>query len=579
MNQHDQDTTHQDTNLDRLLDEVRSAVPGAERERAVLERVHARLRQEAGSPHQVLPLVTLADYAALFPAYFDGTLPPARRLLLEEEARRSVPLRRALAAARAARENEDVAAEHSGGAGTRGGGAAPAARRWQRYAVAAAVVLAAGLSAIVLAPELLPVRQAQAARVDGIDGTLFRVAGERLVAVAPGDWIDGGSELRTAKGSKAQIELRDGTRLELDERSAVVVRRRLGGDRVQVERGRILVEAAKQRAGRRLGVATEELAVAVKGSIFGVTHGTKGSRVAVVEGEVMVSHAGMRQALLSGEQFASRSSLSALPLEQHVAWSKNGDHYIAMLRELQQLRRDLDQLLTAEPRYSTRLLDLAPADAAVYVAVPNATAKLVEAYDLIRQRFATNPALAQAWQEFSGSSTDARVETLMGHLRELSQYLGAETVVAVGRAADGEWVPLVLTEVNDAQTFRSVLEQRLADLQELHQAEAEATGHDLPLRIVEQPAQADSHSLSIWLTGDLLVASSSPAALHRVEAALGGTATGGPSSELRSELVRAYAEGAQFLGAVDLHALLADEREELARVGLDNLRHVIVERR
>ena len=63
-----------------------------------------------------------------------------------------------------------------------------------------------------------------------------------------------------------------------------------------------LVEAAKQRRGR-LEIATPDSLVSVKGTIFGVSWGLKGSRVSVVQGEVQVVHSGVSKLLHRGEQF------------------------------------------------------------------------------------------------------------------------------------------------------------------------------------------------------------------------------------------------------------------------------------
>ena len=121
--------------------------------------------------------------------------------------------------------------------------------------------------------------------------------------------------------------------------------------------------------------------VTVKGTIFGVSHGTNGSHVSVIEGLVEVTHDGENTSLEAGDQLATRSSLTALVLAEEVAWSRDADAYVEMLRQITQLRRDLTELMDTTPRFSTRLLDLTPPETVAYLAVPNAPAKISEAYE------------------------------------------------------------------------------------------------------------------------------------------------------------------------------------------------------
>ncbi len=125
------------------------------------------------------------------------------------------------------------------------------------------------------------------ARVETVDGRLFRIAGASSVAVAAGDAVREGEQVRTAKDSRAVLRMSDGSQIEMAERAGLSLAAGRGGNTIELERGRIIVQAARQRP-RHLYVATDDCLVSVTGTIFAVNHGTKGSRVSVVEGEVHV---------------------------------------------------------------------------------------------------------------------------------------------------------------------------------------------------------------------------------------------------------------------------------------------------
>ena len=106
--------------------------------------------------------------------------------------------------------------------------------------------------------------------------------------VVAGDAVKAGEAVRTAADSRAVIELGDGTRIEMRERSQLSLNGTHDGIRISLDRGSVIVEAAKQRNGH-LYVGTEDCTVSVVGTVFAVSAGVKGSRVSVIEGEVHVS--------------------------------------------------------------------------------------------------------------------------------------------------------------------------------------------------------------------------------------------------------------------------------------------------
>ncbi|HUO86099.1 MAG TPA: FecR domain-containing protein, partial [Thermoanaerobaculia bacterium] len=341
--------------LDRAAEAVRQTQPDPEAVRRAAERVWARLATEAGgegiaargttrSADTLGSIAGCADVQALIPALLAGELPAARRLLIEDHTRECVPCRRALIAARTGRP--------VGGAPRRSA-TATRSRRWMPLAAAViAFVAVAGWFATdgLFAGDVAMVAQA--------DGILLGLDGSAAGGVAPlaiGTMIGAGDTFRTGKGSTAVVRLEDGSEVELAERTQVSIRERRRGTTVHVDRGAVIVEAADQRQ-KHLYVTTADALVSVTGTIFSVEHGVRGSRVGVVEGEVRVDAGGREVVLHPGQQTTSRASLAPLPVARQVAWSRNVDRYLALLGELEGLRRELAQRVPpAASRYDSRL--------------------------------------------------------------------------------------------------------------------------------------------------------------------------------------------------------------------------------
>ena len=147
-----------------------------------------------------------------------------------------------------------------------------------------------------------------AATLENANGAVYVVSDAESRQLAAGEQIQKGERVRTAKDSNALLRLADGSTVEMRERSEFSVSENRRGVTVNLERGDVIVEAAKQHNGR-LYVQTPDSLVSVKGTIFAVESGTKGSRVSVVEGEVEVNHAGKDETLLPGDQTTTSSIL------------------------------------------------------------------------------------------------------------------------------------------------------------------------------------------------------------------------------------------------------------------------------
>ncbi|MXX63407.1 MAG: hypothetical protein F4112_07420 [Holophagales bacterium] len=542
--------------MNRTLIETARAIaaerPAADVEAASAERVRQALATAAAgteTPEATIDanstLTSCADYQARMPALVAGTLPEAQRLLVEDHARECIPCRKHLQAVRAGRAVSDAPA----------GPAAPA--RVGRYYAAAAAMVGVAVAGVWLSQRVLLPPQDGIVQVRSVDGRMFVAGADRgadLVPLGPGDAVDGGDRIRTGAGSRAVLQLADGSRVEAAGLTTFRVDARRSGHRVRVDRGSVIVQAAQQENGSLI-VSTEEMLVAVKGTIFAVTHGVKGSRVSVIEGEVEVEKGRERHSLLAGDQFRSRPTLVAMTLQEEVGWSQDADRYLALLEEFKSLRSELNQLMEATPaRHSTRLLDLMPADTKIYVAMPNAPATLSDLFALVRSRAEASDLFAEWWAEFEASGAVGTIDEVIGLLGELGETMGDETVVALtGGIADNTARPLMVTEVSDATALREALEGHLEEL-------GDTMGEEGAPVIVEDldAAEESDGVLLVWIADDLAAASPSLAALRTVAAHRDGAANPFVGSRLHGRLAERYAAGAELLAAVELATVVAE---------------------
>jgi hypothetical protein len=412
------------------------------------------------------------------------------------------------------------------------------------------------------------------ARVRAIEGELVALDGGAVRPLAAGDELARGKTVRTGSGSGAVFELADGSRVELAARSQLTLARRSDGVVLDLERGALIVEAAEQKRGH-LYVRTDDCLVSVVGTIFSVNHGVRGSRVSVLDGEVHVDRGAERAVLRPGDQMATTAQLGRVALEDEIAWSRNVADYRARIAALAALGRELDATFATGGRTSTALVDRAPADTAIWVGLPNVADELSEAWALVEQRVAENPALADWWNErFAGGADAARIAEALDHLREFGSHLGEEIAVAVAVDATGEpGDPLVFAEVVDARGFDALLDAEIARLN----AEAGAER----LRRVDDPAQATAGDgvLYLWHSTDGMFAAST-SATRLADLAGGGGFAG---SSLHGRLVEIYRDGTGWLVGVDAaRILVAAAKQEpadgaFAALGLGDAEQFLLE--
>ncbi|HTG31953.1 MAG TPA: FecR domain-containing protein [Thermoanaerobaculia bacterium] len=583
-------------NSDRLDEAVHQVADDPIDPRQVEEaaaRVWARLSQESASMTQTAQAAAPAavqaaaapatgslhgceDFQSLIPAYVRGELSTARALLVEDHTRSCVPCRRALREAQGGKAAE----RHTVNTASQ-----PRSRVvWM--SLAAVLAIAIGFGLVTMVQEMLA-GGAKMARIESVEGTLYRVAGDSSRAIGAGETIDEGEEVRTAKGSTAMVRMADGSLIEMSERAGFSLDASRKGNTIQLERGRIIVKAAKQR-NRHLYVATRDAEVSVVGTIFAVNSGTKGSRVSVVEGEVHVQQGKKDSVLHPGDQMTTHASVERVPVKNEVAWSRNAKEYDQLLAELTALGRDIDARVERPGlRYSTRLLDLAPAGTTVWIALPNLSKSLAQTQQILDERISESPSLAQWWTEtLRSSQNEQKFREMIAKLGALGQNLGDEVAVAMNAGGgdnggnDGDKCsPVLLAEVTNEASFRATVAQEIAAL----------THGKKSILIVDDPATApaEGDAMLLWIHDGLLVASPSGAELRKVAALIAGGANPFKATPFYGRIAQDYQDGAGWLFAADLHSLVAkgqagrtpEEQQTAEKLGVLDLDQFIIDRR
>jgi hypothetical protein len=237
--------------------------------------------------------------------------------------------------------------------------------------------------------------------------------------MAAGEPLPDGAEIRTARDSGAVLLLRDGSRVEARERSELSTTHSGSDLTVHLDRGSVIVQAAKRRTGH-LFLATADCRVAVTGTVFSVNAGVKGSRVSVVEGEVHVNRDNQQTVLHRGGQFSTSDTLEPLPVPEEISWT----HDKGLRRDISALQSSLSQVPLPKVRYGSHLLSLLPASTVFYASIPNLSEYFAVAQRFFRERAAENPEL-RAWLDGPARG----IEPVFDKLRAANEYLGDEIVV------------------------------------------------------------------------------------------------------------------------------------------------------
>jgi FecR protein/Putative zinc-finger len=485
------------------------------------------------------------DFQALIPGYLEKTLAPARRLLFEDHVHACVACRHALERARQGELQTVWRLE----------GKRPSSSAW-RWAMGAAAVFAIAVAGLAFSNGLLPGQHAVRAAVQTVDGSLYTGSGAETRLIPAGYQIRNGDQIRTAKGSRAVVRLLDGSLVEMGERSDLSVSRAWKGTTIHLDGGQVIVQAAKQRSGR-LYVATDDGLVSVKGTIFSVNHGTKGSRVAVIEGVVRTSFGENTADLTAGQEATSSSSVSKVPIQDEIAWSKNSAKYLALLGDFAVLQKQFAAIPGPGLRYSSELLPYVPDHTVIYAAIPNLANTIGEASRLFQDRLQQSPELRNWWkQQQKGSGP--KLEDVLNQVKTFSSYLGDEIVFAVAKDGQTYTAPVVLAKVRQAglDTFLQTANRKLG---------SNSNQPEPALQMVQNPwavTPAANHPLLVYVSKDLLIASPDLAQLQSA-ATLAQQSSNSQfaATPFYRQIASSYQQGAEWLFSADMEQIVAHNVE------------------
>ncbi|HHN75028.1 MAG TPA: hypothetical protein ENK10_07345, partial [Acidobacteria bacterium] len=415
--------------LDAIAAEVRDQRIDEQRARSIANRVWLRLDSQAAA-QSIPPLRTeirgCGDVRSLLEAYRAGLLDPALHLLVQDHLRHCPACRR-LRDQRAPRSLAPPSPAHR-----------PPARHLARAVlVAAALLLVTGAGTWLLRSPNPTVPALARAAGDGL--RLTAAGAQRPRILRAGEIIPANSNLDTPAGHSVFVRLGDGSRIEIAPRSRLSLATSGDGAEIRLGRGSVIVEAARQGAGH-LQVLTHDGRVLVKGTVFAVTSGARGSRVSVFEGEVEAEFGGNARRLRPGEQFSSSPRLSPQPLAEQIAWSTRVDEHLSLLEEVRGLVRELDRRVPRPPlRRSSRLLDLLDPATVVVAALPNISDSLVQASEIIRSRVDLSPTLARWWREhIVDPGLEPVLDRLIDEMRTIGPELGEEIVLSAASEPGGD---------------------------------------------------------------------------------------------------------------------------------------------
>lgn len=558
--------------LEQIVNSIREDQPAPAVVEQAAERVRAGLfGAEAAQPGQTLR--SCADFQTLIPGYLAHTLAPARSLLLEDHTHQCVDCRHALEASRMGNLRtltRPRTVQH----------AVPGGVKWS---IAAALAIGVGLTTWATIRAIVP-SQGTRAVVQSVDGILYQVADRTSTPIFSGRELGERQAVRTTKGSKAVLRLVDGSLVEVNERSELSFSTASRGTTIHLTHGDVIVQAAKQKHGA-LYVATADCLVAVKGTIFAVTQGVKGSRVSVVEGVVKVDEHSRSHELHPGDQVTTDAALAKAPIQDEVAWSRNAAQYLSVLGELSNIHKQVEAIPSPSLRYSSKLVNLVPSNTVIYAAIPNIGSTLSEANRLFQERLQQSDALRQWWQEHQPAPGEPTLDDIVQKIRGFSDYLGSEIVLAVTMDSDGKQAPILLAEVT---------RPGLEDFIQGQFGAVNAAGSGPQLRVMESASaltKTSPRDLFIYVKNNIMAVTPEVAPLQKVSGMVEGSNTGQfDNTRLYSQVMQSYQSGAGWLFAADMEQMLSGfvNRREMQRdiqrrrsgiLGVRDLRMLTLERK
>lgn len=578
-----------DEMINRAAAQIRAAVPTDDAARHAKNRVWTQLTN-ASEPLKTMSTLennTFTDctaFRAALPEYVAGKMDEPRAVLVRDHTRECVACRKALTALRTDRAPARRAVKKASLLSNFPRLTAPA-----RWAVAAGLLCALSAGAWLAVRRYVPTGAA-GLTVQAADGAVWAVSSNETRPLNAGAQLQNGERLRVGPGATAQVTLSDGSHIEAGPRAEFGVTVNGNGATIALDKGQIIVEAAKQKDGKHLAVQTRDGAVSVVGTIFSVNSATKGTRVAVVEGQVNFAHGSSEQALKAGEQAATSPTIEPASVAQEVAWSKKASAYNNLLAGLNAARADLAGVQQPAARTSTRFLDMQPVGTVFYAALPNLTGTLSETHRLMQERAAQNPALRDFLERERGSK--ASLDKMIARLQTWGRYVGEEVVLSAAIDDGGDPAnPLIMGSLTDANGFRGMVEQQIREFHDGIKYAPEVVILDDPLaRPVTRPADekdVTTDMFFVWIGQDFFVIAPHLVQVQDLAKAVkSGTPSAFKTTDYYNDLAASYRGGVGLLLSADVQKIIAawaktekSKAEAYQKTGLTNLRRVIVEQK
>jgi len=565
----------QDAYLDQAISELRGEQPDAKALSASAERVWRRLQTGEGEEvitNALQPIRGCADVRSLLPAFHQRELTPARALIVEDHLRECASCR-SYAHGRAV-----------DGATSVNWRMEPASRgfQWSFVRLSLAAATAALLVALVWTGRTwyFAGPPGSRARIDSIQGQLYRIGPAGESALKLGEEVGEGEFIRTAANSHAKVRLFEGSEVEMNQRAELTVSASRRDTTIHLAQGRIIVQAAKRQTGH-LYVSAPDCTVAVTGTVFSVNSGTKGSRVAVIEGEVHVKHAGMESILHSGDVVATTQSVGLVPVREEIGWSSDLDHELALLAEFSKLRTKLEEIQTPGPRYESKILPLLPADTVLYIGIPNLGAALQQANQIFQQQLSQSKVLQDWWNKSGNPNQHPTPQELIDQVQAISQYLGDEVVITVGgNSASFEHGPILLAEVRQPG-LKDYLQNHLADTMTSPQGKAN-------LHVVDPPSlsslEGGERGMMMLVRSNMLVVGGDAVAVRQMSAQLDAGATLFAGTDFGQRIATVYSRGTETLVAANLGQIMVGTHSQqgdasgLRNSGFSDVKYLIASR-
>lgn len=550
---------------------MRDHQPDAATIEAARDRVWMNLRGTAPMP-EMHSIQGCADVEALLPAFRTKELSPARQLIVEDHLRECVECR---------------SAYHGGGkvvpmTWKRDDSADFAGWDVRRMAFAAVALFVIGVSSFFSYQYFLAPLPGNRAVVQAATGSLYLVNAHGDVQLQPGRELQEGDVVRTAAGSRAVLRMFDGSVVEMNERAEFSIEARRNATTINLNRGNIIVQAAKQHGN--LFVVAPDCKVAVTGTVFAVNTGMKGSRVSVVEGEVHVAYSGEEDVLNAGEQVVTSETLGTTTVESEFDWSANREQHLALLAEFSKLQRKLENIPSPPLRYDSAVLPITPANTVVYASIPNLGEQLNEAHRIFQDQLRDSPVLQDWWTKNGMAAQQPRFEEMISKVHTFSRYLGDEVVFMVQTRGGDHGVGALAVAKVTKPGLQDYLQAELANAP----ISAEAKGK---IRIIgEKDSTTTSYvqgDLLIFAGNDLVAIATDPTTLNSLLNAR-HTSSGFSGGSFGRAIATSYQEGAGLLFAADLQTVLLREATDgndprkaaqLASSGFSDVRHLVVKRR